>query len=163
MWAGVTGVVIAILAPLSAEAQQRPGAWEVKAVVGLVGFLDERTDYRFVIGGAIRTYVSSQVAIESEFLYMRENEFRQDYLLQANLVRDFAGNTTSRPYLIGGVGILHHRGNAPGAREPSFSSNSLTGSGGVGVRIQTGQWLFVSPEFRIGSEPLFRGTVSLGW
>lgn len=159
---GLCAVALGSLSTSPAEAQQMAGSWQVKAVVGVVGFLDNGTDYRFVIGGAVRAYVSPRVAIEPEFLYMRQNKFLEDVLIQANLVRDFAGNDRVQPYLIGGIGILHRREKFPGARSPSFSSNSLTGGGGTGVRIQVYDRFFMSPEFRLGTEPLFRVTIAMG-
>ena len=107
-------------------------------MVGLVGFLDSPIKRRFVIGGAVRTYVSPRVAVEPEFLYMRENERHEAFLLQANLVRDVPGDERVRPYLIGGVWVLHRRDKFPGARRPFFTSNSLTGGGGVGARENGG-------------------------
>lgn len=153
--------LVSFLTP-SAEAQEMPKSWEAKAMVGLGGFLDSPTNYRFVIGGAIRAYVSPRFAIEPEFLYMRENDRLEDLRIQANLVRDFAGNNRVQPYLIGGIGVQHHRARFPGARSPSFSSNSLTGGGGAGLRIQLGDRFFMSPEFRLGTEPLLRATIAIG-
>ena len=103
------------LSTLQAEAQQIPKSWEIKAVVGLAGFLDERTDYAFAVGGAVRTYVSPRVAIEPEFLYLRQTARLEDFIFQTNVVRDFAGNDRIRPYLIGGIGVQHRRSKHPGA------------------------------------------------
>ena len=167
IWRGVlrVGLATAIMTSLStlqAEAQQIPKLWEIKAVVGLAGFLDERTDYSVVIGGAVRTYVSPRIAIEPEFLYIRQTANHEDFLLQANVVRDFGSNDRIQPYLIGGLGGLHHRSRHPGALRPLSTNNALTGGGGAGVRIQLNDRFFVSPEFRIGTEPLFRASVSFG-
>jgi hypothetical protein len=124
--------------------------------------LDERTDYRFVIGAAIRTHVSRLIAIEPEFLYIRHDARRSDYLLQANLVREFGDTERLRPYLVGGIGILHSREKFPGAQQRFSSSSGLTVGGGAGVRMRAGDRLAVSPEVRIGFEPLFRATVTIG-
>ncbi len=126
---GVAIVVPGNLSTSQAEAQEIPKSWEIKAVVGLAGFLDESTDYAFVIGGAVRAYVSPRVAIEPEFLYIRQTARLEDFIFQANVVRDFAGNSRVRPSLISGIGIKHHRSKHPGAQRPSFSSNGLTGGG----------------------------------
>ena len=156
--------VLALVSPLTppAEAQETPKSWEAKALIGLAEFLDSPTDSRPVIGGAIRTYVSPRFAIEPEFLYIREDDRLEDVLVQANVIWDVAGNHRFQPYLIGGVGVQHHRATFPGARRPNFSSNSLTGGGGAGLRIQLSDRFFMSPEFRLGTEPLFRATMALG-
>ena len=131
-------------------------------MVGLAGFLDERTDYAFVVGGAVRTYVSPRIAIEPEFLYLRQTARLEDFIFQTNVVRDFAGNDRIRPYLIGGIGVQHRRSKHPGARQPNSTHNALTGGGGAGVRIQLSDRFFMSPEFRLGLEPLFRVHVAFG-
>ena len=159
---GLAIVMLTIVLPPEVAARQLPKSWEIKAMVGLAGYLDEDTDYAFVIGGAVRTYVSPRVAIEPEFLYVRQTAHLEDFIFQANVVRDFAGNDRVRPYLISGIGLLHRRSTHPGARRPSSTYNGLTGGGGVGVRIQVSDRLFISPEFRIGWMPLFRTTVAVG-
>jgi hypothetical protein len=167
VWRGILrlGLAIVMLTSVLAsgvEAQQIPRSWEVKAVVGVAGYLDEDTDYAFVIGGAVRTYVSPRVAIEPEFLYVRQTARLEDFIFRANVVRDFAGNDKARPYLISGIGLRHRRSKHPGARRPRSTHNGFTGGGGVGVRLQLSDRLFMSPEFRIGWQPLFRATVALG-
>ena len=72
----------------------------------------------------------------ARFLGIREEEYRERYLVQVNLVQDFSGGDRFRPYLIGGLGIEHIREEFPGAREPFFSSTGVAGSGGVGTRIR---------------------------
>ncbi len=166
-WSALWRVALAVIMlgslPTSrAEAQPTPHGWEVKAVVGLVGFLGNQIEHHYVIGGSVRKYVSPRVAVEPEFLYIRHNEYRKDFVLQGNVIRDVAGNDRFRPYLVGGIGIVHRRKKSPGAQRPFFAYNGLTAGGGAGVRIRAGDRLVVSPEFRVGFETLFRATVAIG-
>lgn len=156
------GVLLTSLTVSQTQAQDTPKSLDIQGVVGLVGFLDEATDYSFLIGGTVRRYVSPRVAVEPEFIYFRQTANHEDFLLQANIVRDFAGGDKIQPYLIGGMGLLHHRSKHPGARRPMSTNNALTGGGGAGVRIRLGNRFFISPEFRIGTEPLFRASISFG-
>lgn len=159
---GLLGVVLTSLTVSQTQAQAPSKSLDIQGVVGLAGFLDEATDYSFLIGGTVRRYVSPRVAVEPEFIYIRQTANHEDFLLQANIVRDFAGSDKIQPYLIGGMGLLHHRSKHPGALRPMSTNNALTGGGGAGVRIRLGDRFFISPEFRIGTEPLFRASISFG-
>ena len=136
---------------------------ELKAVVGMAGFLDSPTDYRPVVGGALRVRLSRVLSVEPELLYMRESSRDEAYSFQTALIREFRGGTDVRPYLVAGAGVLHSHFKFPGALEEEFSSNEFTGGGGVGVRIRVGDRFWIGPELRVGWEPLIRATVSVGY
>ena len=136
---------------------------ELKGVVGTAGFLDSPTDYRPVVGGAVRIGLSRVLSVEPEFLYLRESSDHQDYSFQTALTWEFLRRPGLRPYLVAGAGVLHSRFEFPGAQRERFSSNEFTGGGGVGVRIRVGDRFWVSPEVRVGWEPLIRATVSIGY
>ena len=157
----VGGALLAILLVATpAIAQDRI---ELKAVVGTAGFLDSPTRYRPVLGAAVRVRISSVLSVEPEFLYMRESSRDEAYLFQTALIREFRGGTDVRPYLVAGAGVLHSHFKFPGALEEEFSSNEFTGGGGVGVRIRASDRLWISPEVRVGWEPIIRATVSVGY
>ena len=75
------------------------------------------------------------------------------------------------PYVIGGIGIEHHED------EISFfdvfnnnqfvvrkiSTNALSGNIGGGVKLFVTDRLFVAPDVRVGHEPSYRATVSVGY
>ena len=74
------------------------------------------------------------------------------------------------PYLVGGVGVIRHRGRYFGADfvtgVPQVYDTSFTtwtaGFGG-GVKVFLTDRLFVAPDVRLGREPTARATVSLGY
>ena len=136
---------------------------ELKGVVGTFGFLDEVTDYHSVVGGAVRFHVSRVFRLEPEFLYMRESSRHEAYAFQTALIWEFRQGTGFHPYLVAGAGVLHSRFTFPGALRERFSSNEFTGGGGIGSRIRVGNRFWLSPELRIGWEPIIRATVSFGY
>lgn len=152
--------IVALTSPLKAQVADRV---ELKAVVGTTGFLDSPTDYHFAVGGAVRLPLFRALSIEPEFLYLRESSQHDDLAFQAAAVWEFRRGTDVRPYLVAGAGVLHSRFEFPGALREHFSSNEFTGGGGGGVRIRAGRRWWISPEFRLGWEPLIRATVAVGY
>jgi hypothetical protein len=136
---------------------------ELKVVVGTAGFLDSPNDYHAAIGGAVRVRLSDALSIEPEVLYLRESSVHDDYSFQTAITWEFWRGPGLRPYLVAGAGVLRSRFEFPGALEEHFSSNEFTGGGGVGVRLRLGERLWLSPEFRLGWEPLIRVTVGVGY
>jgi hypothetical protein len=75
------------------------------------------------------------------------------------------------PYVIGGIGMEHHED------EISFfdffnnnqfvvrkvSGNALSANIGGGVKIFVTDRLFVAPDARVGHEPSYRATISVGY
>lgn len=109
----------------------------------------------------MRIYMTRRFSLEPELLYMYHSKSDQDVVFTPNVAFDFAGsNRRIKPYVIGGVGVLRHRSLT--GRGP-FSSNSLSASGGVGVKIFLTRRLFISPEARLGWEPFLRVTGSIGY
>jgi hypothetical protein len=148
--------VAACVTSLSAQDQQltRPKV-EAKAMFGGVVFEPE-LDHT-AVGGAVRVYVTKRISIEPEFLYMRNGANDQDFIVQPNVAFDITDPTKRFvAYAIGGAGVLHHKG-------LNRSVNTWTASAGGGVKIFLTNRLFVSPEFRLGSEPTVRATVNVGY
>jgi hypothetical protein len=138
--------------------EDRKGAVEVRGTFGGSYFLDAPT--HFVGGGAVRFYLTRRLSFEPELLYMRGSKSDQDLVFTANLSLDFATSKRVKPYVIGGVGFLHHR-ELTGAG--TFTATGWSGSGGVGVKVFLTEKLFIAPEARVGWEPLFRVTGSIGY
>ena len=97
---------------------------ELKGVVGTAGFLDSPTDYRPVVGGALRLRLSRVFSVEPELLYMRESSRDEAYSFQTALIREFRGGTDVRPYLVAGAGVLHSHFKFPGASKKSSPRTS---------------------------------------
>ena len=156
--------VALFLGPLSAkplEAQERRSPRALVAVAGYAGFLDEATIHNAVLGAALRIPLSSRLAVGPEVLYLRESTSVQNYVVQMNVTWEIGLRKRARPYLVVGAGLLHQRAEFPGAIDPTFSSNELTGNGGAGLRVRLSERFVMSPEFRLGWEPLLRATIGI--
>ena len=159
----VLAVVVSLVAcvtPLYAQQGDEitPRKAEAKVIFGGAAF-DDDTGH-VLVGGAVRAYVTKRISIEPEYLFLRNTERDQDHLLGASVAYDFATDRTKRlvAYGIAGVGVLHH--------QSSFVSNDFTtwsASVGVGAKIFVTKKIFLSPEFRLGREPLIRATISVGY
>lgn len=132
-----------------APAQAQQGRIESHVTVGSTWFLDEDFPAHLTAGGSFRSYLKQRLSLEPEFLCMRASESDQDSEAAANVAYDLkAPGSRVTPYVMGGVGVLHHRG-------PTFSTTDFTGITGVGVRLSLTDRVFFSPRFRIGIEPNF--------
>ncbi len=132
---------------------------EAKAIVGYSTFVNGEDGFvpHYVAGGSVRVYLTPRLSFEPEFLYMYGSKADQDFVFIPNVAFDFTEQERRvKPYVIAGVGILHHRG-------MFFSGNTWTPSGGIGVKVFLTDRLFVSPEVRLGWEPFLRMTVSIGY
>ncbi|HEU4434961.1 MAG TPA: outer membrane beta-barrel protein [Pyrinomonadaceae bacterium] len=154
-------LLVACVTPLFAQQGQKSGAPRVegKVIFGTVTF-GEDIDHT-TVGAALRTYVTKRFSIETEYLYLRNGENDQDHLVQPSVAYDFADPAGRLvPYVIGGAGVLHHKGAFFGA---SNSFTTWTASAGVGAKIFVTKNLFVSPELRLGREPTIRATINVGY
>ncbi|MDQ5846856.1 MAG: porin family protein [Acidobacteriota bacterium] len=166
----ISSVVVILCCFLQTVAQQEPTPpkAEIKATFGGASF-DEVP--HSVVGGSIRIYVTRRLSVEPEFLYMRYSQRDQDYVFQPSVAYDITDPTKRFvPYVIGGAGVLHHRGRfsgfdfttgAPRTFDTSFTT--WTASAGAGLKIFVTDRLFIAPEARIGREPTVRGTISVGY
>ncbi|MFQ5817233.1 MAG: hypothetical protein ACE5H2_04650 [Terriglobia bacterium] len=142
-----------------AYSSAQAGRVEVQGVVGYAGFVDEAfIDLpHYVAGGGIRVYLTDRVSLQPEFLYMYRSSDDQDFVFIPNVAFDLTGqNERVMPYVVWGIGILHHRGRF-------FSGSTWTPSGGIGVKVFLTDRMFVSPEVRAGWEPFLRVTVGIGY
>jgi hypothetical protein len=134
---------------------------EVRGTVGHAAFLDESYLNHVVVGGSARFYLTRRLSVEPELLYMRESRRDQDWVLVPNVAFDFRRpGARVVPYAIGGAGLLR---NKQTFGTWSYAANSWTVGGGLGAKIFLTERLFVSPEVRIGTEPFFRVTGSIGY
>lgn len=168
-----TGLLLISSLPVFAQQEDlTPPKAEIKLTVGAAGFTSEQGRIPHgVAGGSVRIYVTPRVSVEPEFLYLRNSPDDQDYLIQPSLAYDLTDPTKRFvPYVIGGVGVLHHRGRFFGVdfatRQPRVFDTSFTAlaaSAGAGVKIFVTRRLFIAPEGRIGRQPSVRATVSIGY
>jgi hypothetical protein len=169
----IAALMLLSLTPIMAQDQDLtlPEA-EIKLTVGASGFTsDDGRIPHALAGAAVRIYVNRRFSVEPEFLYMRNSADDQDYLAQQSFAYDLAGpNARFVPYVVAGVGILHHRGRSFGldftTRQPRVFDESYTAfaaSAGAGVKMFLTKRLFIAPEGRFGRQPSLRGTISIGY
>ncbi len=159
-----TIVILTGLIPAHCQEVARHAAY-VKGTAGWAGFVDESMLHHAVEGGSLRIYLTSRLSVEPELLYMHGPGLDRDVVLTPSVAFDFARSKRVRPYVIGGVGMLWHRDGfrtAPG-QTTFFWGHQGTFSSGLGANIFVTGRLFVAPEFRIGWEPIFRSTISVGY
>ena len=142
--------------PTAAQQEDRtPPKAEIKLTVGASGFTsDDGRIPHAVAGGSVRIYVTRRVSVEPEFLYMRNSPNDQDYLIQGSVAYDLADSSKGVvPYVIAGVGALHHRGQFFGVdfvtRQPRVfdeSYSAFAASAGGGVKIFLAKGLFADLE-----------------
>jgi Outer membrane protein beta-barrel domain len=144
---------LALAAPLAAQVQ-------VRGTGGAAVFLDESFPGHAAVGASVRLPLKGRLGVEPEFLYLRESTVDQDHIVIPNLVFDFRPASRVDPYVIGGVGLIHRRTNLGVLR---FSTTEATGAFGGGVKFFLTPRIFVAPETRLGTEPIFRLTVSFGY
>lgn len=146
---------------------------EIKLTVGAAGFTSDQGRIPHGLAGAsLRIYVTRRVSVEPEFLYMRNSPEDQDYLAQVGAAYDLTDPTKRIvPYVIAGIGVLHHRGrffgvDVFGTGQPRVFDTSFTApaaSAGAGVKIFLTKRLFIAPEARVGRQPSVRATISIGY
>ena len=135
---------------------------EVRFIVGKSAFLDEDTPFdHTVFGGAFAIGITERLRIEPQVLYMDGPENDKDFTITGNIAYDLIQSERLDLYIVGGAGLLHQRDQI--GTGPAFSSSEGTANGGAGIKIKLTDRLFVAPEFRMGTEPLFLFTVSLGY
>ncbi|HEV2864801.1 MAG TPA: outer membrane beta-barrel protein [Pyrinomonadaceae bacterium] len=169
-------LVLLCLAHARAQGQAAgltPPKVEVKVTAGGAAFALEDNDAlaHAAVGVAARIYLSERWSVEPEFMYMRNTANDQDYFFTPSVAYDLVEPTRRAvPYVIGGVGVEHHKGRFSGSDFTTgipftveTSSTTWTVGVGAGVKLFLTDRLFVAPEFRVGREPYARGTVSVGY
>lgn len=150
-------LIVPILTMGQASGQQSLGQ-SSKSVRGTFGssmqYLDE--PWNMAAGGSVRFQIYKRISIEPEFFISPGERFRQLTIIP-NIVWDL-GNSGKRviPYIIGGLGYFYEVD-----KRINYSHNEMAWNGGIGVRIRTGDRLFLAPEFRIGH--ITRAVISVGY
>jgi hypothetical protein len=131
---------------------------EAHALAGSAGFID--TGNHTTAGAALRVPLSRGWGFEPEFLYLRENRFHHDLAFSGNFSYRFLRNRRAQPYFIGGIGVLANRTRFD---RGTVTGKDLSASLGCGIRVfLTDRW-FLTPEARIGWEPVARATFGIGY
>ena len=172
---GALAAIGMLFLPSQASAQDtlsRPKV-DIKIGGGTSTFGDSGEDYRHtVVAGAVRIYVYRRFSIEPEIMYMQRGEHDRDLVFTPHVAFDLLDSRGRVvPYVIAGVGVEHHRdeftyndffnGNVLVTRR--VSENTISANLGVGAKLYLTDRLFIAPDVRVGHEPSFRATVSVGY
>lgn len=154
-------ILILFLWVLPVFGEPLAGVMEVRGTIGHANFLDEDPLHHLVTGGSARFYLTNRFSVEPEFLFMYRSRQDIDFQIIPNVVFDFTKRASRvQPYAIGGIGLQRHR-ELTGTGY--YWSNCWTVSAGIGTKIFLNDRLYLAPEFRLGSQPFVRTTVSVGY
>jgi hypothetical protein len=107
-------------------------------------YLDE--PWQFAGAGSVRACVTKRIAVEPEVVVSPGSHFER-WMVTANVLVDLKKPGQVTPYAVGGIGY---------AREHdvhvTWRRSYLALNGGIGVRFNVGERLFVAPEFRLGDD-----------
>ena len=121
--------------------------------VGYTGLVDDATDHFLAMGGAVRAYLTPQVSVGPEFIYMTGSNSIRDraVMLTGNVTFDVFPVNTRRitPFIVGGLGMFWSRESFPSG--PFWSSDPAFTVGG-GVRGGVTDRISVAAEYRLGWE-----------
>ena len=168
-WATAALSLLCFIGYAGAQTEMSGPKVEARGTIGGASFGDNEIPHG-IFGGSVRVYLSRRFSIEPEVLYMYHSENDRDLIIQPNVAVDLM-KPTGRfvPYAIGGIGAMHHRGRFFGTdfngvpQQFDARYTTWTASIGGGVKIFITDKLFVAPEARVGREPRYRGTVSVGY
>jgi hypothetical protein len=154
-------VAIYLLFMATAQAQAHEDRLELRGTLGWSTFPVDGFLHHFTVGGAARWYFSRRFGIEPELMFMYRDRTDKDLVFVPNLIWDFTRRDGKvQPYLIGGVGLLHHRGSYGPYR---FSGTNPSFGAGLGVKCFVSRRVYLTPEVRIGWEPFMRIGMSIGF
>jgi hypothetical protein len=143
--------VVLLAVPVTAQR----GSLDARGTLGYAGFVDDSPQNHFLAGAGFRYFLTERISVGPELDYLYRDEDDKDLFFQGTIAVEFS-RRRARPYLVGGLGLMHHM-------TSRFSVTEWAGTGGFGVKIYlTPRW-FVAPEFRAGWEPHIRITGSLGY
>ena len=151
-----------MLSVTPAAAQETP--FVLDGSIGYTGLVDDATDHFLMFGGALRDYVTHQISLGLEFVYMTGSESIRDraMMMTGNFVFDFYPLHARRvtPFVVGGLGMFWSRESFPSG--PFWSSDPAFTAGG-GVRARVTDRISAAAEYRLGWELHHRlsGTVSV--
>ena len=153
-------VIVAIAALASSASAQEESRGEVRATAGIAEFPDDSWLHHNTAGGSASLRVSSRFLVGAEVLYMAGPKDDRDIAVVPLLQWEVGRFNRVQPYLIGGVGLLRNRQRVGTGL---YWSNSATYGAGAGVKVRLGANWFLSPEIRVGWEPLVQSSIGIGY
>jgi hypothetical protein len=151
------GVVAVLMLATAASAQERPqgaadlvGAW--------VGYADESSLDRALVGAAVKWQPSRHVAIGPELDYVIGPHGDRDLIVTGNLTVDILARRVT-PFIVVGGGFSHQ--SIP-LDHGTYTATHAAFTGGGGVRFAVTEHFYIAPEARIGWELQTRVGVAIG-
>jgi hypothetical protein len=160
----LAAVLIAAATAANAAAQTQEDHRPIGAVEGIIGhaaFADESLIHHSVFGIAAPLRLTKRLAVGPELVRMIGPGRDRDWILAGAAWFDFASADPLRPgkvvpFVSGGFGVLWHNDGF------NTYSNRYYG-GGVGVRVQLTDRLYISPEVLFASELHIRTVARIGY
>jgi hypothetical protein len=153
-------VLVFMLHATPSAAQEKP--WVLDGTLGYTGLVDDATDHYLTSGGAIRDYLTHQISVGLEFVYMTGSDSLRDraMMMTGNVVFDLYPVHSRRvtPFLVGGLGMFWVRESFPTGE---FWSGDPAFTAGGGVRGSVTERVSVAAEYRLGWELHHRLTGSV--
>jgi hypothetical protein len=139
--------------PLVLDATAQTPATAAELSLGWVGFADDGIVNETMVGGTVRFYLTPQVSVGPEIVYIKGSSGHSHLMVTGNLMWDiFPSRGRGRlvtPYLVAGGGVFQTRQEFPGG---TFKSNDPAFTAGGGLRFIAEDRLIVGAEARVGWE-----------
>ena len=137
---------------------------ELKATLGFSTFIDNNFIEHIVAGASVRVPFARRWSLEPEVLYMRADDTDDDFLLLTHCRYEVLTSGRVRPYVAFGGGVIRQRDKKLGpGRNLTSVSHQWTVQGGLGARLFLTEHWILTPEARLGLEPFFQVTASIGY
>lgn len=114
------------------------------AVGALQPYLDE--PWQFAGGGSVRACVTNRIGVEPEVVVSPGSHFDR-WIVAANILVDLKKPGRVTPYALGGAGYAREHDT-----HVTWRRSYLAWYGGIGVRFNVSERLFVAPDFRLGDD-----------
>ena len=151
-----TGLLVSLVVlGRTARAEAQPHTpWVADVTVGYAGFVDNVTKHTFVVGGAVRKYLTSRLSVGPELVVLKGHDVTRERatLLTGNVTFDARRGSDARqvtPFVVAGFGWYWTRDRFPTG---PFTSSDPAFTAGLGVRARVGERISAVGEYRIGWE-----------
>jgi hypothetical protein len=147
-------LVLTLLAgPLALDAAAQTPATAAELSLGWVGFADDGIVNETMVGGTVRFYLTPQVSVGPEIVYIKGGRRHSHLMVTGNLMWDILPSRGRArfvtPYLVAGGGVFQTRQDFPSG---TFKSNDPAFTAGGGLRFVAEDRLIVGAEARVGWE-----------
>jgi hypothetical protein len=151
---------LVLVSPAAAQPQDVRPAPTAELSAGYAGFLDDATVAHAAFGGGIRFHLTPRVSVGPEVQYMIGPGSDRDLIVTGNVIFDVRRpGARVTPFLVVGAGAFRHTERFGAA---AFSSTEGAFTAGAGVRAWLNDRVYLASEARVGWEPHYRISGSVG-